>query len=50
MTPAARRATVTVARDAHGISERWACSIIGADAVPSVIAIGEQMTPRHGSA
>ena len=31
MTPAARRAAVTVARDAHGISERRACSIIGAD-------------------
>ena len=31
MTPAARRAVVTVAREAHGISERRACSIIGAD-------------------
>jgi len=31
VTPAARRAAVTVARDAHGISERRACSIIGAD-------------------
>ena len=31
VTPAARRAAVTAARDAHGISERRACSIIGAD-------------------
>ena len=31
MTPAARRAAVTVARDAHGVSERRACSIVGAD-------------------
>jgi putative transposase len=31
VTPAARRAAVTVARDAHGISERRACSILGAD-------------------
>jgi putative transposase len=31
VTPAARRAVVTVAREAHGISERRACSIIGAD-------------------
>jgi len=31
VTPAARRAVVTAARDAHGISERRACSVIGAD-------------------
>ena len=31
MTPVARRAAVTAARDAHGISERRACSILGAD-------------------
>ena len=31
VTPAARRAAITVAREAHGISERRACSIIGAD-------------------
>src|SRR5262249_21759838 len=31
VTPAARRAAVTAARDAHGISERRACSILGAD-------------------
>ena len=31
MTPAARRAAVTAAREAHDISERRACSIIGAD-------------------
>ena len=31
VTPAARRAAVTAAREAHGISERRACSIIGAD-------------------
>src|SRR5215469_12373707 len=31
VTPAARRAAVTVARDAHGVSERRACSIVGAD-------------------
>src|SRR6185437_9868741 len=31
VTPAARRAVVTVAREAHGISERRACSILGAD-------------------
>src|SRR6476659_5185072 len=31
VTPAARRAVVTVAREAHGISERRACSTIGAD-------------------
>ena len=31
MTPAARRAAVSCAREAHGISERRACSIIGAD-------------------
>jgi putative transposase len=31
VTPAARRATVTAAREAHAISERRACSIIGAD-------------------
>ena len=31
MTPAARRTAVTAAREAHGISERRACSIIGAD-------------------
>ena len=31
MTPAARRAAVTAAREAHGISERRAGSIIGAD-------------------
>jgi putative transposase len=29
--PAARRAAVSAAREAHGISERRACSIIGAD-------------------
>ena len=31
MTPAVRRAAVSAAREAHGISERRACSIIGAD-------------------
>jgi putative transposase len=31
VTPAARRAAITAAREAHGISERRACSIIGAD-------------------
>ena len=31
MTPAARRTAVTHAREAHGISERRACSIIDAD-------------------
>jgi putative transposase len=31
VTPAARRAAVTAAREAQGISERRACSIIGAD-------------------
>ena len=31
MTPAARRTAVTHAREAHGISERRACSILGAD-------------------
>jgi len=31
VTPVARRAAVTAAREAHGISERRACSIIGAD-------------------
>lgn len=31
MTPAARRTAVTAAREAHGISERRACWIIGAD-------------------
>jgi len=31
VTPAARRAAVTLARDAHGISERRACLILGAD-------------------
>jgi putative transposase len=31
VTPAARRTAVTAAREAHGISERRACSIIGAD-------------------
>jgi putative transposase len=31
VTPAARRAAVTAAREAHDISERRACSIIGAD-------------------
>ena len=31
VTPAARRAVVTVACEAHGISERRACSIVGAD-------------------
>lgn len=31
MTPAARRAAVTAAREAHGISERRACSTIGVD-------------------
>ena len=31
VTPAARRAAVTAAREAHGISERRACSVIGAD-------------------
>jgi putative transposase len=31
VTPAARRTAVTRAREAHGISERRACSIIGAD-------------------
>ena len=31
MTPAARRAVVSAACEAHGISERRACSIIGAD-------------------
>jgi putative transposase len=31
VTPVARRAAVTAARKAHGISERRACSIIGAD-------------------
>src|SRR3984885_1661709 len=30
VTPAARRIAVTAARDAHGISERRACSIVGA--------------------
>ena len=31
VTPAARRAAVSAARDAHGITERRACSILGAD-------------------
>ena len=31
MTPAARKAAVSLAREAHGISERRACVIIGAD-------------------
>ena len=31
MTPAARRAAVNLAREAHDVSERRACSIIGAD-------------------
>ena len=31
MTPAARRAAVTAAREAHCISERRACSILGTD-------------------
>src|ERR1700742_932784 len=31
VTPAARRAAITAACEAHGISERRACSIIGAD-------------------
>lgn len=31
VTPAARRAAVTAARDAHGITERRACSILGKD-------------------
>jgi putative transposase len=31
VTPAARRTAVTHAREAHGISERRACSILGAD-------------------
>ena len=31
MTPAARRAAVNAAREAHGISERRACSILGTD-------------------
>src|SRR5690242_2839737 len=31
VTPAARRAAVTAAREAHGISERRACSILGTD-------------------
>jgi putative transposase len=31
VTPAARRAAVRSAREAHEISERRACSIIGAD-------------------
>ena len=34
VTPVARRAAVTSAREAHGISERRACSIIGADRSP----------------
>jgi putative transposase len=31
VTPAARRTAVTHAREAHGISERRACLILGAD-------------------
>lgn len=31
MTPAARRAAVSAAREVHGISERRACSILGTD-------------------
>ena len=31
VTPAARRTVVTHAREAHGLSERRACAIIGAD-------------------
>src|SRR5262249_21826335 len=31
VTPVARRAAVTLACEAHGISERRACSILGAD-------------------
>ena len=31
VTPAARRAAITHVREAHGISERRACSILGAD-------------------
>jgi len=31
VTPVARRTAVTLAREAHGVSERRACSIIGAD-------------------
>ena len=31
VTPVACRAAVTAAREAHGISERRACSVIGAD-------------------
>ena len=31
VTPAARKAAVTMAREAHGISERRACSVVGAD-------------------
>ena len=31
VTPAARRVAVSLAREAHDVSERRACSIIGAD-------------------
>jgi putative transposase len=31
VTPVARRAAVTVAREVHGVSERRACSIVGTD-------------------
>jgi putative transposase len=31
--PAARRSAVTAMRGAHGISERWACSLLGADRI-----------------
>jgi putative transposase len=31
VTPAARKAAVSLAREAHGVSERRACAIIGAD-------------------
>jgi putative transposase len=31
VTPAARRSAVSLAREAHGISERRACAIVGAD-------------------
>jgi hypothetical protein len=49
VTAAARRAAVTAAQQAHGISERRACRIIRADRRRSATARGEATIRRRES-
>ena len=42
VTPAARGSAVAQLRDAHGVSQRRACSRIGAERTRSAIGIGRR--------